>query len=66
MRLSVVIPFYNEREVMPALLQRMAELELDCELILVDDGSDDGGGQIARELARPSAGAWPRPRAITW
>lgn len=56
MRLSVVIPFYNEREVMPALLQRMAELELDCELLLVDDGSDDGGGEIARELA-PSLGA---------
>ncbi len=44
MRLSLVIPCYNESRSLPALATRCAELtraEPDCEVILVDNGSTD-------------------------
>ncbi|MDR2050840.1 MAG: glycosyltransferase family 2 protein [Deltaproteobacteria bacterium] len=46
-RLSIVIPVYNEEESLPLLRSALEEwLEgqrgFDCEVVLVDDGSDDG------------------------
>jgi len=44
--LSVVIPFYNEREALPECLARLrrvlSALDESAELVFVDDGSDDG------------------------
>jgi dolichol-phosphate mannosyltransferase len=57
MRLSIVIPFFNERDILADLFKQMAEIDLPYELILVDDGSTDGGSALARELA---AGAGAR------
>lgn len=57
MLLSIVIPFFNERDILADLFQQMAEIDLPYELILVDDGSTDGGSELARELA---AGAGAR------
>jgi len=56
MDISVVVPVYNEkdniRELHSAVQQTMSELlHLDWEIILVDDGSDDGGSEIMEELA---------------
>src|SRR5687768_2187962 len=47
MKLSVVIPFYNEARTLPSVVERLlavdfARLGLDLEVILVDDGSTDG------------------------
>jgi glycosyltransferase involved in cell wall biosynthesis len=43
---SIVIPVYNEQEVLPALFERLTrlfgELDGDGEVVLVDDGSYDG------------------------
>jgi glycosyltransferase involved in cell wall biosynthesis len=43
---SIVIPVYNEQEVLPALFERLArlleELDGEGEVVLVDDGSQDG------------------------
>lgn len=48
--LSVVIPFYNEREVLPECLKRvgtvLAGLDGKSEILFVDDGSRDGGGDF--------------------
>jgi glycosyltransferase involved in cell wall biosynthesis len=58
-RLSVVVPFLNEAATLPALISAVAglqrHLQLPVELVLVDDGSQDGSCAIARrELqARP-------------
>lgn len=53
--ISVVAPVYNEVDILPELQRRMAEvmgsLELEWELILVDDGSDDGSADAIMELA---------------
>ncbi|MCB1761474.1 MAG: glycosyltransferase family 2 protein [Gammaproteobacteria bacterium] len=47
--LSVVIPVFNEREVLPIFLRRITEavapLKITFELLFVDDGSSDGSGQ---------------------
>jgi len=47
--LSVVIPVYNERDVLPLCLDRLqrvlAPLGLVTELLFVDDGSRDGGAE---------------------
>ena len=46
MDLSVVIPLYNERESLPELVDRVhrvaTDMGLDYEVVLVDDGSNDG------------------------
>ncbi|HUP27456.1 MAG TPA: dolichyl-phosphate beta-glucosyltransferase [Chloroflexia bacterium] len=54
LRLSVVIPMYNEthrmRESIPDLLAYFARQEYQCEFVIVDDGSTDGTAQLARDL----------------
>src|SRR5713226_3489718 len=54
--LSVVIPTYNERDALPLLVTRMAEVSrgLSLELVIVDDASPDGTGAVADELAKSS------------
>lgn len=50
-RLAVVIPTYNERENIDSLVRRILELGLDSRVVVVDDNSPDGTGQLAEELA---------------
>src|SRR5438128_8345369 len=56
MRLSILVPLYNEEEFIGPLLQRVLDAPLpdgmDREIIVVDDGSTDGSAEIAEELAR--------------
>ena len=42
MRLSIVIPVFNERATLPAVLENVAGVSLDKEILIVDDGSTDG------------------------
>lgn len=53
--LSIVIPVYNERTVLPLLYGRLKgvldPLNISYELVLVDDGSRDGSGDYLLELA---------------
>ncbi len=52
MRLSVVIPVYNERATINELLDRVAAVELETEVIVVDDGSTDGTRELLQERAQ--------------
>lgn len=47
----VVVPTYNEHENLPALAQRLLALPVPVDLLVVDDNSPDGTGQLADELA---------------
>ena len=48
-RTIVVVPTYDERESLPLFLERFAPTGLD--LLIVDDSSPDGTGELADELA---------------
>lgn len=47
----IVIPTYNERDNVPALIDMLLELPVDLGVIIVDDHSPDGTGEIADKLA---------------
>jgi len=49
-KLSVVMPVYNERVTLREVVQRVLAVPLDIELICVDDGSKDGSREILAEL----------------
>lgn len=50
-KLSVVVPFHNTEEYLRACLESIAGQSLrDLEVIMVDDGSDDNGAVIAKEM----------------
>lgn len=48
----VIVPTYNERENIRALTARVLALRRPVDLLIVDDNSPDGTGQIADDLAR--------------
>jgi glycosyltransferase involved in cell wall biosynthesis len=50
MKLSVVMPVYNERATLREVVARVLAVPLDIELICVDDGSQDGSREILAEL----------------
>ena len=51
MRIAVITPTYNEAENLPRLVSALFSLPLDLSLLIVDDNSPDGTGQIADQLA---------------
>lgn len=52
MKLSIVVPCYNEEENIPLLLERFGEVVQgkDMEVILVDNGSTDDSARVLTEL----------------
>ena len=55
-RHAIVIPTYNEQENIVLLVQKIVNLGLDSRVIIVDDNSPDGTGQLADELAAQHVG----------
>jgi len=49
MKISIVVPVYNEAGTLGRVLDRLALLDLDSEIIVIDDGSNDGTASVARE-----------------
>lgn len=50
--LSVIVPTYNERENLPKLLSELFRLGIAVDVIVVDDNSPDGTGQLAEKLKK--------------
>ena len=48
--LSVVMPVFNERTTVETIIKRVLAVPLRIELIVVDDGSKDGSGEILERL----------------
>jgi len=48
--LSVVMPCYNERDTIEEIIRRVLAVPIRTELIVVDDGSKDGTGEILERL----------------
>jgi glycosyltransferase involved in cell wall biosynthesis len=51
MKLSVVIPVYNECRTLRQVIERVLAVPLSMEVFCVDDGSTDGSREILEELA---------------
>lgn len=52
MKLSVVMPVYNEQPTLRRVIERVTSVGLKLELLCVDDGSSDGSRAILAELER--------------
>ena len=50
--LSVVMPVFNERTTVETIIRRVLAVPLRIELIVVDDGSTDGSGEILDRLQK--------------
>lgn len=50
-RVAVIIPTYNERENVSAIVGRVRDAVPGAEVLVVDDNSPDGTGQLAEQLA---------------
>ena len=53
MKLSVIIPVYNEKDTLKEIIARVRALPLEKEVILVDDCSKDGSREILKTLNDP-------------
>ncbi len=64
MKLSVVMPVYNERRTLRQVIEKVLAVPLDIELLCVDDGSTDGSDKILAELAaeKPQIRFFQQPR----
>lgn len=51
MRVLTVIPTYNEKENLPLVVERLRAAVPDCHVLVVDDNSPDGTGQLADQMA---------------
>ena len=63
MKLSIIIPAYNEAATIAQVVERVLAVELDGvekEIIVVNDGSTDGTGAVLDTLAA----RWPNPFKI--
>jgi glycosyltransferase involved in cell wall biosynthesis len=49
--LSVIMPVYNEKDTVREIVQRVRDVDLVHEIIIVDDGSQDGTRDILQELS---------------
>lgn len=54
MKLSVLIPVYNEERTLEEVVRRVRSIELAKEIILVDDGSKDRSREILTQLQQQS------------
>ena len=63
-KLSLVIPVYNEAPTLREIIQRVVAVDFDKELVLVDDGSTDGSREMLTELRDQGLSRWlPNPGA---
>ena len=54
MKLSVIIPVFNEAETIDEIVERVRRVPLEKEILLVDDSSTDGSGEILAKLGSDS------------
>jgi glycosyltransferase involved in cell wall biosynthesis len=63
-RLSVIIPVYNERTTFPEILKRVLEVEIDKEIIVVDNCSVDGTREFVSQIDLPNVQVILRPHNL--
>ncbi len=51
MKLSVIMPVYNERETIKEILEKVKRVNLEKEIIVVDDASSDGTAEVLKTIS---------------
>ena len=51
MKLSVIIPVFNEVQTILAIVERVQAVPLDQEIVIVNDASSDGTSEVVEQLA---------------
>ncbi len=52
MKISIVIPVYNEVKTIDEIIRRVQQVDLKKEVIIVDDGSIDGTCELLKEISQ--------------
>jgi glycosyltransferase involved in cell wall biosynthesis len=55
MKVSVVMPVYNERAFIEEVLLRVQAIQIDKEILVIDDGSTDGTRALLEDLSKAQA-----------
>lgn len=53
MKLSILVPTYNEIKSLPKVISRLKEIDIEKEIIVIDDGSTDGTMDYVSQLNVP-------------
>ncbi len=64
MKLSVVMPVYNEIATLKEIIARVVNVDVDKELIVVDDFSTDGSRELVQELQTSGLERWLSDPAV--
>jgi glycosyltransferase involved in cell wall biosynthesis len=66
MKVSIVIPVYNERATVRQVVERVLSVRMEMEVLCVDDGSQDGSREILTELhsLHPQVQVFFQPRNL--
>jgi glycosyltransferase involved in cell wall biosynthesis len=52
-KLSVIVPVYNEAQTIETVIEGLSNLDLDKEIIVVDDASNDGSSEKIKKFCLP-------------
>lgn len=56
MKLSIIVPVYNEEKTIEKVIEKLRCLNADRELVIVDDGSTDGTRDVLKRIAAGASG----------
>jgi glycosyltransferase involved in cell wall biosynthesis len=62
MKLSVIIPVFNEKRTVLTTIERVRAVPIEKELLVVDDGSSDGTRELLKTLNQPDVRVFFRDR----
>jgi len=51
MKLSILIPVYNEKKTLAEIIEKVKQVPIEKEIIIVDDGSTDGSREVCQSFS---------------